>query len=206
MCSITGSFDKLIFDKLTVIGYSRGNFSHSITQFSSENFQIKKSFDKIISDPNKIFYLGHSQAPTGGMIKDTYRIHPAKEEGYYLYHNGILKQSYIDLLKEEFNTRENWDTLLLLKKIVKDEFKILSEIDGSFTGVLFSNSNYIYLFRNEITPLWIDKDFNFSSIKFENSFLIKENTIFELNLISKNLKEIGKFTTRNNPYNFRGKN
>ena len=55
----------------------------------------KEEVEKIIENLNyeNVYYIGHQQSPTGGLIKDYERIHPSILNDdcntSYLYHNGF---------------------------------------------------------------------------------------------------------------------
>ena len=97
MCSIIGSFSKEKFKELVELNQHRGDFSYSLLvldPISSKALQKKQGFGKfpvdIIDDAmdNK-YYLGHTQAPTNGLIEDSSKIHPAtmyKNYETYLFH------------------------------------------------------------------------------------------------------------------------
>ena len=57
----------------------------------------------------------------------------------------------------------------------------------------------LQLFRNEISPLFIDKDYNISSTKFDNSSPLKANIIWNF-IPGECIIEDGTFNTAENPY------
>ena len=196
MCAIIGSFNKNKMISLFELNAYRGELSNSISSFNNDGVvqNLNQYFGKFNEEhlnehSEDMFYIGHSQAPT----TNTNNIHPANIDNSLLWHNGIIKQK--DL------TENVWDTEWLLKKILQQGWSILSEIDGSFACVLYKE-NKLYIFRNEISPLFIDEDLNISSTKFEGSDSIESNTVFELNLYSKSITNIETFTTKENPYFF----
>ena len=77
--------------------------------------------------------------------------------------------------------------------------KDLSEIDGTFS-CLYANNNSLFLFRNEISPMFIDKDFNLSSTKFAGSKATEPNELLIVDLSNKKLNTKFTFTTKENPY------
>jgi hypothetical protein len=60
----------------------------------------------------------------------------------------------------------------------------------------------LYLFRNEISPMFIDKQMNISSTKFEDSEETCPNVVFRMDLNYNNLINVGEFKTAENPYYF----
>jgi glutamine phosphoribosylpyrophosphate amidotransferase len=150
----------------------------------------------------------HSQAPTTEN-SDSSSIHPARmhhsEVGdtSLLWHNGILKPNTISMLREKTGMDTTWDTQLLLQHMINSES--LSEIDGTFACLMYHAGN-MYMFRNEISPLFIDFDMNISSTKFEvssitgNAFSILPNHVFKLDFYSMTSIIQSTFTTKNSPY------
>lgn len=201
MCGIFGSFDKNKFEELREMNLYRGNFTHSLARVkldgSLPTSLIKGTKKPEIPDLEEYdFYIGHCQAPTSRDGKNPDNAHPAVYENSYLWHNGIIKDQCIKEMQELLNSAVAWDTLLLNKYITKDYD--LSNIDGSFACVWIKD-NKLHLFRNLISPLYIDENLNFSSVKFEGSKPLKAECIFvvqENKLIQTDLT----FSTKNNPY------
>lgn len=194
MCSIIASFDVNKFKKLYELNSYRGALSYSMcevdTGFPLCIKKLVQKKEKPIWDNNtKGFLIGHSQAPTS----QTSRIHPAKLGSSYLWHNGIIK--------EESVPENKWDTLYMLEEIESKGWDVLSEIDGAFACMLF-RKGHLYVFRNEISPLFYDDNFSFSSTKFENSRPLNSNVVYEVILRSKRLEPMGDFNTKENPYFF----
>lgn len=197
MCAIIGSFDKVKFHRLYTLNEYRGNLSHSVAKFD-ENDQIIELWKspgnlnpKVVDHGvDGLYIVGHSQAPT----TDSSNIHPSGYNGSLLWHNGIVKQNEFD--------PNTWDTWWLLKGIETVGYKFLSTVLGSFACVLYGVEKKLYIFRNEIAPLFIDDDLNMSSTEFEGSRPIEPGKVFELNLKDRTLKEVAQFNTRENPYYF----
>jgi glutamine phosphoribosylpyrophosphate amidotransferase len=204
MCSIIVSRNETKFSELIDLNQSRGKFSYSYCRIldSSDvrNYELIKDwglFDKTKISP-AVIHIGHTQAPTGGLIYDKNRIHPAQKNNSLLYHNGILKSSYIKFLQTRYKTTESWDTALLLQRLEDIGFDALSEIDGSFACVYIRDGK-ILVFRNEIAPLFYEeKTGSISSIKFDSSFPLEPNIVFKYEF--GNLTPLITFQTKNNPY------
>ena len=64
------------------------------------------------------------------------------------------------------------------------------------------NALSMYLFRNEISPMFVDKDLNISSTMFENSAETDPNVVFKIDFSYNKLVPKGKFQTVENPYFF----
>ncbi len=199
MCAIVGSFNKEKLKELYTLNNYRGELSYSFSLFD-ENYKLAtilkdsgKMPDNLIDKygiDNK-FMLTHSQAPTTDSTTDN--IHPASIKNHLMWHNGIIKQKTLP---------ENvWDTHWLLSRIINEGWDILSTIDGTFACVLYDGTK-LYVFRNEISPLFYDEQFNFSSTKFDGSISVPPNVVFELNPYEKSMIEIVEFDTFDNPYFF----
>ncbi|MFW6219584.1 MAG: hypothetical protein ACOC33_01945 [bacterium] len=205
MCGIIGSFNIHKFNELIKLNEYRGSFAYSFCSIDPDlhTFNIIKDFGKfnndLLKNTSNLYHVGHIQAPTGGLIKDVKRIHPSNIHNTYLFHNGILKKSTIDKLQKEFNTDNNWDTHLLHMALNKYKFNILNHIDGSF-GCLYINNFNIYLFSNDLINIFMDDSLSISSVKFKNSFKIKNNSVYKIDLTTNTYEIIDTFNTINNPY------
>lgn len=198
MCAITGSFSKNKLKELYNLNTYRGELSYSLTTFKpiSTDAQIQLLIQNEGKMPNELidemplaegnYMIAHSQAPT----TETDNIHPAVYGDCLLWHNGIIKQKEVG---------PTWDTLWLLDQIVNYKWGVLSSIDGTFACVYF-NGKELFVFRNEISPLFIDDELNISSTKFDGCRPLTPNRVFNINLTDKSLKEVSYFTTKENPY------
>lgn len=206
MCSIIGSFKREKLIELCELNAYRGQHSHSISYYDpdiQDFFYVCRTYGAVDYDmidiPEGHYCVVHMQAPTTDSDDDA--IHPAQVGGRLLWHNGILKQKEIERLKQKFNSDEGWDTYLLLVQMINNGTP--TDIDGSFSCLYYNGSN-LHLFRNEISPMYIDSDFNISSTKFKDSTPTKENTMFLFRPERKILNEMFTFNTVNNPYYFDG--
>lgn len=212
MCAIIGSFSVPKLKELILLNQYRGLHSWSLTTVNpnclkSNTIRGKGNFplDKLnlyVNDEN-IYFICHVQAPTNKGGLNSLNIHPAVKDTYKLWHNGILKHNQI----EELNVKEEedpWDTKLLLNHILshKGLSTQLSSIDGSFACVFMQDKKWIKLFRNSTSILHVDEDLNISSAKFNSSITIPDNKIFNLNLASRSICQIGEFKNINQPYYF----
>ena len=198
MCAIFGSFKLEKLKELYELNKYRGELAYSLAMFETKNNLIKNKILwggrtpfpedtwELLKD-KKGYFVGHIQAPT----TDTTEIQPSMFEGTLLWHNGIIKQKE---LKEG-----EWDTRHLHKSYIKYGVDVLSDMDGSFACVYY-NGNSIFAFRNEISPLYYDEDFNISSTQFEGSTPFNPNNVYQLNFFSKQLRSVGQFMTKENPY------
>jgi hypothetical protein len=207
MCSIIGSFKKETIVDLCELNAYRGQHSHSVSYYDLEHndfFMISKShgpvnYDTIDIPPNH-YCIVHMQAPTTE-AKDDLSIHPAMIERDVLWHNGIIKEKEIERLQKKYQTNIKWDTYILLKHMMSEGTP--DGIDGTFSCLWF-DSYRLYLFRNEIAPMFIDDDFNISSTKFSNSRSTEPNCILLFEPGMKNIVPILHFNTVENPYYFGG--
>lgn len=200
MCAIVGSFNKFKLYELYKLNNYRGELSYSFTRFNPNELEIEfmtkdsgKMPDDLIETQGicSKFMLTHSQAPTTDASTDN--VHPSNINDTLLWHNGIIKQRVI--------SHQIWDTQWLHEQILEKGWDVLSEIDGTFACVMYKNNN-LYAFRNEISPLFYDDDFNFSSTQFDNSMPLPANLVFRLDLKDKKLVGVAKFKTYENPYFF----
>lgn len=207
MCSIVGSFSKVIFKNLIELNQNRGSFSYSFLVLNPATLNTEsliQNFGKfdtsVVDSAEPGLFFGHCQAPTGGLIEDPNRIHPAKIGDKFLFHNGIIKQKDVTRLQKEHNTDEGWDSKLMIMEINKKGLmETLNTIDGSFACVYKENNN-IFIFRSQAGTLFVDENLNISSTKFNNAQRIKHDTVFKLNLINKSLDVFDIFKSKSSPY------
>lgn len=195
MCSIVASYSKEKLEDLVDLNQFRGNFSFSYLEF--ETGELTKQFgqyNKSVINNNLNYKVSHLQAPTGGLIQDINRIHPTMINNSKLYHNGIITPRGIKFLQNKLNSTETFDTWLLHKAIEEFGFDILSEIEGLFS-CLYIKDDKIFIFRTRHGKLYIDEEMNISSERFENSKCINYDTVYELDIINKNVNIINKFKT-----------
>ena len=199
MCAITGSFSKHKLEDLYRLNAYRGELSYSLSAFSFDDNGIRldvmmQDRDKMpeglikgMPEGNNMYYIAHSQAPT----TNANNIHPAVYGDCMLWHNGIVKQK---------NLKEGtWDTQWLLEQILNYGWSALSRVDGTFACMMY-NSGELFVFRNEISPMFYDKDLNFSSTKVEFAESLPPNKVFKVNLKYKQLSPVAYFETMENPY------
>ena len=203
MCSIVGSFKKDKLFELYRQNVYRGEHAHSISYYDIVSGELTVERGKGPLDFNKIeqkplvYMIVHLQAPT---TQGSETIHPAHYEGRYLWHNGILKQSFIEKLKSSLNDVCDWDTFLMLKAITEDR-ENLNNLDGSFSCLLYDHEK-LYLFRNEISPMFVDAYMNISSTHFNGSRSTEPNQLHHMDFNFSALFAVKNFTTVTNPYYF----
>tara|TARA_R100000808_G_scaffold6840_1_gene20154 strand:- start:3717 stop:4220 length:504 start_codon:yes stop_codon:yes gene_type:complete len=147
-----------------------------------------------IDVPSDHYCIVHQQAPTSENKDST--IHPAILNGHVLWHNGIIKEKEVQRLQRELNTKESWDTKLMIDYIsTYGEYTF----DGTYACV-YHNGTDLYFFRNEISPLFVDERLNISSTLFKNSQALKPNTVFKIQ--HEHLNPDASFETKENPYYF----
>ena len=206
MCSIVGSYSKTKFLELIKLNTYRGAFSHSLTIIKPDRYEVYKGFGPFNNDLfNTEFYeegdyiLGHCQAPTNGLVQEFDRIHPYQGK-VALLHNGIIKDAEVGRINCELGTEYIWDTQALAEYI-QDDFTKLSEIEGSFAcGCI--KGNELFVFRNAISPLYMDSEANLSSTKFLNSNMVENNAIYQLDIKNKVYNKVSEFNNTHNPYYF----
>jgi hypothetical protein len=84
---------------------------------------------------------------------------------------------------------------LLFNAINEFGFEILNEIEGLF-ACLYYKDGEIFLLRTKHGKLYVDKDLNISSERFIHSKCINYDTIYKLDLETKNLIEVDTFKTK----------
>ena len=62
------------------------------------------------------------------------------------------------------------------------------------------NDGELFVFRNEIAPLFYDTNLNFSSTKFEDSMALPADMVFKIDLKHRKITPIAFFETMENPY------
>lgn len=208
MCSIVGSYSKEKFKELVKLNQSRGSFSYSFMVINPTTLEIVSltqkfgvfDIDVVDTAPDDMYYLGHTQAPTGGLIEDPNRIHPARIDNLFMFHNGIIKQKDVARLQNEHNTTEAWDSKLMLMEIQKKGLKeTLDTIDGSFACV-FRDEKCLKIFRSAAGTLFTDDKMNISSTAFEGGERIEKDYIFGLDLAHKVIYLMCDFKSKSNPY------
>lgn len=199
MCAITGSFTKHKLKDLYRLNTYRGELSYSlctiryagkVTELGTlmqDNYKMPDTLIDSLPVHGNTFYIAHSQAPT----TSTNNIHPAVYGDTLLWHNGIIKQKGLN--------GSEWDTHVLLQSIVDYGWSSLSRIDGTFACMMYRGDG-LFVFRNEISPMFYDDELNFSSTKFENSKSLDPNKVFKIDLVNKILQPVAYFETLENPY------
>jgi glutamine phosphoribosylpyrophosphate amidotransferase len=160
------------------------------------------NYDKI--DPREGEYvIIHMQAPTTDS-KNANCIHPALDNPYsrgsLLWHNGIIKEKEVERLREKYQLKATWDTYILLHHLILGGS--LDEIDGTFSCLWYNDDRELRLFRNEISPMFIDSNSNISSTKFINSVPTEPNVMFDFDPFKNKLAPLYSFETKENPYYF----
>ena len=204
MCAIVGSFDKDKLIELIKLNSYRGSHSFSVTMLDSVRLRVvEKSFGEVDTGAISIgpgqYCIVHIQAPTTS-AKDHSNIHPAQEEYTCLWHNGIIKAEHVKKMQAVYGSDTDWDTELLLRA-VNTSTDTLNDIDGSFS-CLWYNGASAFLFRNDISPMFVDDDLNISSTKFVGSKSTPANTILGMDIENRKLYNKASFKTVYNPYYF----
>lgn len=206
MCSITGSFETDKLKELVELNSYRGSYSHSVSYFdvASSSFSfVEKSFGKPdldgINIPNGHYGIVHVQAPTTEQT-DQLSIHPSIIGSSLLWHNGILKPKTISYLQRLFESDDKWDTGLLHRKVLSSN-PMPNEIDGSFSCLWYDDiTEKLFLFRNQISPMFIDHNLDISSTRFAGSEPTAPDVFLAMNFRTMSVEETFRFKTVNNPY------
>lgn len=216
MCGLFASADPIKLENLFNLNYKRGQKGVSQNGFSffDDNALIWESRNeskRLEIDPKFLseFNIFHVVAPTTAELN----FHPAvreaqdhESEGFTaLWHNGILKQDTIDNLRKN-DDDPTWDTQLLVNRLhyLDDEEEtreFLESLDGSFACFLLKNSQ-LFIFRNQLSPLFFDNMLNFSSVKFGFCQPVPAGVVWFVDFEKRQLVDSGiHFETKNDPYN-----
>tara|TARA_R110000772_G_scaffold2311_7_gene8005 strand:- start:3754 stop:4380 length:627 start_codon:yes stop_codon:yes gene_type:complete len=206
MCGIFASFNRETFLKLLKLNKARGCYSYSYSTYDVGGYlDVERKafgeFDESLVTKDGVYHIGHVQAPTTADVGSD-NIHPSIYKDSHLWHNGILKEDTIEQLKLLLHLPQtNWDTELLNRWFSQQSH--LSNIDGTFSCLRY-NSGYMFLFRNEISPMFMNEDWDLSSVKFEGAKPTRPNTVWLMDFNTHDLINVDNFTTKENPYYFPG--
>lgn len=218
MCAIVGSRSINILKDLVALNSYRGSESYSYSWFNIythslvivQRGQGTLDIDKVIL-PSDCYGIVHIQAPTNNEGACS-TIHPAivMKQPYpeytpdcALWHNGIIKADIVDKISEETGTK--WDTMQILRKITSSDdnwWDSLNEFDGSFSCLMYVRTKGLFMFRNQISPMYVDVNLNVSSTKFEGSVQTQPDIAWKIDPLTNKMKEVGRFKTVENPYYF----
>jgi len=202
MCAIIGSFNKKTVVDLIEKNQHRGRLAYSISLYNTENGKVKTKysvgeFDPKVFEKMKIdgcYIICHLQSPTGDYSINENRTHPSiMENNSYLWHNGILMPTTIQMIQQKLKVLSEFDTHLLHQWIVSNEK--LDEIEGSFACVFMVN-NSMKIFRSKHAKLYVDKNMTISSEYFEDSKCINADRIYAMNLANESLAIESYFKTK----------
>lgn len=207
MCAIVGSRNADKLRELVELNSYRGQHSHSFSLFNYGTGTLNVVSQQLgpidldkITVPDYYYGIVHVQAPTSD-TKDKTSIHPATLTGEHLWHNGILKASFVQKIREErYPSYINWDTLIMLCDLSRG-WGGLNEMDGSFSCLLHKERK-LFLFRNEISPMFIDSELNISSTKFDGSQPTQPNNVLRMKFLDNTISSVYSFKTVENPYYF----
>lgn len=135
-------------------------------------FEIVRGSGKDEFNPSELsaadYYVGHIRpvySEPDGMF------HPAKYKGCRLWHTGCLRKDYMS------NYDENWDTFLIVKKLVSEGYESLNCIGGTFACIFLQNGSLSF-FRNDGMPLYFKrKGRALSAVNFSGGHLVKSGLI-----------------------------
>lgn len=205
MCSIIGSYDKDKIRELAKLNEYRGAHSHSVYVFKqhiNEVLYSHKGLGPLNIDDHELpqgYIVVHQQAPTTDN-KDEKSIHPAQLGKHLLWHNGIIKAEQVKRLQEKLESNISWDTKLILLNLILND--TVRDLDGTFSCLWYDGTN-LFLFRNEISPMFMDGNGNISSTRFPGSNPIDPNYLWIFDPYYATLADyIEEFNTVENPYYF----
>ena len=216
MCAIAGSRDLETLKELVTLNSYRGSHSYSFSIYNGYSgvlHVVKKRLGVIDLDslciPRDGYGIVHVQAPTTDARSEEF-IHPAtipsvtNEYPFYaLWHNGIIKEEVVKSFRGIIAT--SWDTRIMIELLNQRQtnWEVLNQMDGTFSCLFYDGLNRsLKLFRNQISPMFIDDNLNISSTKFEGSRETEPDVVFGMNLDDNTLTKMGEFKTVENPYFF----
>lgn len=208
MCSIIGSFNRHTFKDLVELNRYRGEHSHSLAVIDLDAGLValhrgfsgipNQAIDKVFANYPGCYIVGHMQAPTTD-AKDESAIHPARDtHDAHLWHNGIIKEDCIAQMQRTLGDDTPWDTALLNRWI--SEGHSLNDVDGSFACMRHDHTNGLTLFRNALSPLFLNAALDLSSTKFAGAAPVTENVVWRLDLEYGRKESISTFSTKNTFY------
>ena len=213
MCAIIGSKNIDTLRELVALNSYRGSHSYSFSLYSITTGILTVEVKKLgtinlnrHTIPHNNYGIVHVQAPTTEMRSEQ-SIHPAVITEKYqtwpnkaLWHNGIIKAEVVKGKAAKYNT--SWDTMQMLES-VRTSFDELNEFDGTFSCLYYDRDDLsLNLFRNEISPMFLDHELNISSTKFEGSIETTPNVVSKIDFNRNRLIAKAKFETVENPYYF----
>lgn len=217
MCAIVGSRSIEKLKELVELNSYRGSHSFSFSTFNmySGILSIQQKKLGTIDLTNKMlapneYAIVHIQAPTTDARTADF-IHPAvlnvNSQPEYnpdlaLWHNGIIKAETVKNNVDKYSS--SWDTMQILRALVQaNSFSVLNEFDGTFSCLMYNRANLsLKLFRNEISPMFIDDNLSISSTKFPGSRETVANHVIKLNFKNNSVILEDEFKTVENPYYF----
>ena len=214
MCSIVGSWHTEKLKELIAQNEGRGSLYHSISYYDrlTGNIDIKRNKGRVdldaISIPKHFYCIVHMQAPTDNMngVHPAIYAHPSGGKAY-LWHNGIVKPPSIKAMYNKLKLENpllpdtKWDTELILRTYCEFGTAGFANIDGSFSCLMYYDKD-LYLFRNEIAPMFVDHNLTISSTHFDFAAPTEPNVLHQMGLHDGCLYPHGTFKTVNNPYFF----
>lgn len=203
MCAIFGSYDIDTFYHLRDVNSYRGSHSYSISIYNGKSVSVvDKGFGKMpeLELDKGNYFIGHVQAPTTDS-KEYDNIHPAKDKGDLLWHNGIIKSHQVTKWQNAWQKEWTWDTKWLLWLLnTGNPVDALSQADGSFACIWYGKYNpYLYMFRNDNCPMFI-KGTDFSSTADRNYESIQSGQFYMFDLKRGWIPHYNRFETKDTFY------
>jgi len=202
--TIIGSFYKDKIIELCELNKHRNSYAYSIGTYDVDNHGFlgvnrgygEFSYNKLDNNPNFYTIVYLQSTPCGRNVQpastiDRHALDHGFEE-YYLWLHGNLTAAEIQKLQIEEDTEEQWETMLLLKHVVR--YEAPADVDGSFSCV-YSDGEDLYLFRNELESMFVDDELNICTMPFKGSRATSANKMILMNLEKKTLKITEPFDT-----------
>lgn len=146
------------------------------------NEELNLEFFKNIYEKDEFYIIGFNTKKTNN--QESFSILGKS----CLWLDGDVSTNNSDTEKET-----NW----LIKKLDKNDYDFLNNVDGNYSFVFYNGEN-LYLYRTEGAKLYFDDEFNFSTAEFANSKLLKPCTFLRLNFADPSVPYKEEMDVKNN--------
>jgi glucosamine 6-phosphate synthetase-like amidotransferase/phosphosugar isomerase protein len=188
MCGIFGSNDREQFFTLYKLNHKRGSYSYGCYYFNDSGdgglWTYRQNIELSDIPKDRNYYLGHVRSPTNST--DSFQVdqcHPFAAGDIMYAHNGIISNT-ADLEREyktQFNVDSKWIGFLYDQYVNHDLpfISLLQKIKGTYAIWTFNRIEKTINLMRCANPIYYSEINNsFSSTEFDNSFLLKEGTIY----------------------------
>jgi len=162
-CQYAKSFHYDILHKIILQSKIRGlhSFGYSYTKNNKLITQKYHEVDNVkLPKADKIIY--HNRYATSGDYTDHVNNQPLSNNKLSLVFNGVIDMRTKQEMEKHYNIKMNTynDGEIILQKCGDDKKKLqqyVSDMSGSFAGLILTASNNLLAIRNANRPLWVLK-------------------------------------------------